>query len=203
MPTLRRVVSRAPQPAISLACAVLIGCAPVTPLLNQPLAWTPTKALDLGVTQSHGTPATVRFQSFTDTASDPALVGENLEQATARPVTTADPVGPFVTGHLQKLFAQAGYTSGGASAERVISGEVKEFFVRERNTYRGAVVLAVTVADRGGKVLWRGTAWGTNETFGRSYHLDNYQQVLSDSLVDAANNLLKNTALRRALTLRD
>lgn len=33
------------------------------------------------------------------------------------------------------------------------------------------------------------------------YHLGNYQQVLSDSLIDAANNLLKNPAVRASLTL--
>lgn len=62
-------------------------------------------------------------------------------------------------------------------------------------------MLNVTVSDHSGKVLWQGTVWGANQTFGRSYHIDNYQQVLSDSLIDAANNLLKNAAVRNALTL--
>ncbi|HJS88443.1 MAG TPA: hypothetical protein VJ738_00580 [Steroidobacteraceae bacterium] len=197
------LAARSPTPLVlSLALMVLGGCAQQTSLLNQPLAWTPTKTLDLGVTQG-GTPATVRFETFSDTASDPRLVGENHEQATPRPVTTADPVGDFVTGHLEQLFAQAGYPAGGANADRVISGEVSKFFVNEKDTYSGSVVLNVTVSDRTGKVLWRGTAWGANETFGRSYHLDNYQQVLSDSLIDAANNLLKSPALRAALTLNN
>lgn len=177
------------------------GCAQETPLLNQPLAWTPTTTLNLGVTQAHGTPATIRFETFSDTAVNPALVGENVEHMPARQVTTADPVGPFVTEHLRELFAQAGYSSGGADADRVISGEVRKFFVREGSTYDGSVVLDVTVSDRAGKRLWEGTAWGTNETFGRSYHLDNYQQVLSDAVIDAANNLLKSPALRSSLTL--
>lgn len=197
------LAARSPTPLVlSLALMVLGGCAQQTSLLNQPLAWTPTKTLDLGVTQG-GTPATVRFETFSDTASDPRLVGENHEQATPRPVTTADPVGDFVTRHLEQLFAQAGYPAGGANADRVISGEVSKFFVNEKDTYSGSVVLNVTVSDRTGKVLWRGIAWGANETFGRSYHLDNYQQVLSDSLIDAANNLLKSPALRAALTLNN
>jgi hypothetical protein len=154
----------------------------------------------LGVTQSRGTPATVRFQAFSDTAADPALVGENVEHTPARQVTTADPVAPFVTQHLRELFAQAGY-SGGANAERVISGDVRKFFVREGSSYDGSVILDITVSDHSGKVLWHGTVWGTNQTFGRSYHLDNYQQVLSDAVIDAANNLLKTPALRDSLTL--
>jgi len=187
--------------ACSVTAIVLGGCAQETPLLNKPLAWTPTNTLALGVTQSHGTPATVRFQPFSDTAANPALIGENVEQAPTRQVTTADPVGPFVTEHLQELFAQAGYSSAGTNADRVISGEVRKFFVREGGSYDGTVVIAVTVSDSSGKVLWQGTVWGTNETFGRSYHLDNYQQVLSDSVIDAANNLLKNPGLRTSLTM--
>lgn len=202
MPKLRCAAGPVALTVISIAATVLAGCAPTTALLNQPLAWTPTNTLDLGVTQAHGTPATVQFQDFTDTAADPARIGENLEQSTPRVVTTADPVGPFVTQHLQQLFTQAGYVPGGANPDRVISGEVQKFFVRETNTYRGNVVLVVYVRDRSGKVLWRGTAWGTNSTFGRSYHIDNYQQVLSDSLIDAANKLLKNPGLRQALTIR-
>lgn len=203
MPKLRPAAGLAALTAVSLASTMLVGCAPTTALLNQPLAWTPTTTLDLGTTQSHGTPATVQFQTLGDTASNPALVGENLENAAPRLVTTADPVGPFVTQHLQQLFAQAGYAPGGANADRVISGNVQKFFVRERNTYRGNVVLVLTVSDRSGNVVWRGTAWGTNQTFGRSYHIDNYQQVLSDSLIDAADNLLKNPDLRRALTIKN
>lgn len=196
-------VARLARPfAVSLALTALGGCAQQTPLLNQPLAWTPTKTLDLGVVQkSSGTPAVVRVETFADTASDPKLVGENVEQATPRLVTTADPVGAFVAQHLQQLFVQAGYPSAGANAERVVSGEVSKFFVNEKDSYSDSILLNVTVSDSNGKVLWQGTVWGANDTFGRSYHLDNYQQVLSDSLIDAANNLLKNPALRDTLTL--
>jgi hypothetical protein len=202
MPKLSSAARVAVPLAVTLAFTMLGGCAQQTPLLNQPLAWIPTKTLDLGVTQkTAGTPATVRVETFSDTASDPKLVGENVEQATPRLVTTTDPVGAFVTHHLQQLFAQAGYPAGGADADRVVSGEVSKFFVSEKDNYSGSVVLNVTVSDRSGKVLWQGTVWGANETFGRSYHLDNYQQVLSDSLLDAANNLLKNPALRDTLTL--
>src|SRR6185312_4933103 len=119
---------------VSLASTLLAGCAQETPLLNQPLAWTPTQTLDLGVTQkSSGTPAAVRIETFGDTANDPKLVGENLEHAAPRLVTTADPVNGFVTQHLRQLFAQAGYPSGGANADRVISGQVSKFFVSEKD----------------------------------------------------------------------
>jgi hypothetical protein len=197
---LRSAASGAALLTSAVAAIALGGCAQETPLLNEPLAWTPTTTLALGVTQSRGTPATVRFQAFSDTAADPALVGENVEHTPARQVTTADPVAPFVTQHLRELFAQAGY-SGGANAERVISGDVRKFFVREGSSYDGGVILDITVSDHSGKVLWHGTVWGTNQTFGRSYHLDNYQQVLSDAVIDAANNLLKTPALRDSLTL--
>lgn len=185
-----------------LGFAALAGCAQEKPLLNQSLAWTPTHQIDLGVTQSFGTPAAVRFETFTDSARNPALVGENVEQAKPRLVTTVDSVGRFVSRHLASLFAQAGYVSGGANAARVLSGRVSKFFVREHNLYRATVILHLTVSNRRGKVLWRGTVWGANKTFGRSYRLYNYNQVLSDAVVNAADKLLKNPALRAALMRR-
>lgn len=202
MSTSRSIARRATLATCCLALLALGGCAAQDPLLlNQPLAWTPTNSLDLGIAQGQGSPATVRFETFTDTAANPQLIGRNVEQTPARPVTTSAAVGPFVTQHLQQLFAQAGYSPGGATADRVISGEVSHFFVSESNTYQGSVILHVKVADESGKVLWQGTVDGTNETFGRSYHIDNYQQVLSDSLIDAANKLLKSPALRACLTM--
>lgn len=202
MPNLRTAIRPTVTLGVLMVSIGLAGCAQQTPLLNQPLAWTPTNTLNLGVSQKQGTPATVQFQTFSDTAENPKLVGENDEQSPPRLVTTSDAVGPFVTQHLQQLFAQAGYRSDG-NADRVISGEVSKFFVKEGNSYSGTVVLNVAVSDRSGKVLWRGTAYGANQTFGRSYHIDNYQQVLSDSLIDAANNLLKDPGLRSTLTLND
>ena len=185
-----------------LAFTALSGCAQEKPLLNQSLAWTPTHQLNLGVTQNVGTPATVRFETFTDSAQNRALVGENVEQAKPRLVTTIDSVGQFVTRHLANLFAQADYVSGGANAARIVSGQVSRFFVTEHNLYRATVILHLTVSNRGGKVLWQGTVWGRNKTFGRSYQLYNYNQVLSDAVVNAADKLLKNSALREALAQR-
>ena len=187
--------------ASSLALALISGCAPQRPLLNQSLVWTPTHQLDLGVTPNIGTLATVRFETFTDTAANPSLVGENVEQSKPRLVTTVTPVGQFVSEHLQHLFAQAGYTAGGTNAERVISGQVHKFFVREHNLYRASIVLTLTARNRSGAVLWQGTVWGRNRTFGRSYQLYNYNQVLSDSVVSVANQLLTNPSVRKALTL--
>jgi hypothetical protein len=186
---------------MSLALVLMAGCAPERPLLNQSLAWTPTHQLDLGVTPNIGTLATVRFETFADTVANPSLVGENVEQSKPRLVTTVSSVGQFVSEHLQHLFGQAGYAAGGANADRIISGQVHKFFVREHNLYRASVVLTLTVRNRSGAVLWRGTVWGRNRTFGRSYQLYNYNQVLSDSVVSVANQLLTNPSVRKALTL--
>ena len=187
--------------ASSVAFVLIGGCAPERPLLNQSLAWTPTHQLNLGVTPNIGTLATVRFETFTDTAPNPSLIGENVEQSKPRLVTTVSSVGQFVSEHLQSLFAQAGYSEGGTNAERVISGQVHKFFVREHNLYRASIVLTLTVRNRSGAVLWQGTVWGRNRTFGRSYQLYNYNQVLSDSVVSVANQLLTNPSVRKALTL--
>lgn len=69
MPMLRSAPSRAAPLWVCLAAAALAGCAQQTALLNQPLAWTPTKTLDPGVATTSGAPAKVRFQAFSDTAA--------------------------------------------------------------------------------------------------------------------------------------
>lgn len=201
--------------AAFLGLGVVAGCVRTTPLLNEPLTWSPSDTLSLGVRQNFGPPATVNFLPFKDTVAKPQLIGKNVEHPTVthlvtgsgkvipipRLVTTSDEVGPFVSQHLQDLFAQAGYRAGGTNASRVVSGVVHKFFVVEGSLYRATLDLSLTVRNRSGKVLWRGTVEGTSSTFGGSYRLDNYEQVLSNSVVSAADQLLQNPAFSKALAL--
>lgn len=200
---------------ICIGVSVLAGCVRTTPLLDEPLTWSPSDSLNLGVRQNFGPPATVRFVPFKDTAAKPRFIGKNVEHPTVthlvtgsgkvipipRKVTTSDNPGPFVSKHLQDLFATAGYRTGGKNASRVISGVVHKFFVVEGSLYRATLDLSLTVRNRDGKVLWRGSVEGKSSTFGGSYRLDNYEQVLSNSVVDAADQLLQNVAFSKALAL--
>jgi len=201
--------------AVSLGLGLLAGCVRTTPLENEPLTWSPSDSLSLGVRQNFGPPATVRFVPFEDTAENPHLIGRNVEHPTVnhittpsgrvvpipRQVTTSDDVGPFVSQHLQDLFGQAGYAAGGKDAKRVITGVVHKFFVVEGSLYKATLNLSLTVSNSDGKVLWTGTVIGTSSTFGGSYRLDNYEQVLSNSILDAADQLLHDPGFSKVLAL--
>jgi hypothetical protein len=49
---------------------------------------------------------------------------------------------------------------------------------------------AMLQVHSGDKLLWKGLAVGRATRFGRSYKLENYHEVLSDSLVEAVSRLL-------------
>ena len=87
----------------------------------------------------------------------------------------------------------------GSQADRVILTELHTFWVKETDTYESEVRGTFIVQDRSGKQLWKGTMNGTAKRFGRSLSAENYQEVLSDGMVDLVQNLLSNQKFREAL----
>lgn len=107
-------------------------------------------------------------------ASTHLVTGSGKVIPIPRKATASDHPGPFVSKSLRALFAKAGYGAGGRNASRVISGGVRKFFVVEGSVYRATPDLSLTVRNRGGKVLRRGSVQGKSSTFGGSYRLDNF-----------------------------
>jgi hypothetical protein len=166
-------------------------------LENIPLVWKPTTQLSSGAVES--TSAKVSFAAFKDTRQNPQLIAENREDETPKPVTTQDNVGAFVATHMREIFDHNGITTVDSGGDAIVSGEVRQFFVEETNTYAGQIALHVTVTSPSGKVLWEGSTSGTNSRFGRSYKAENYYETLSDTLIDATTSLLKNSDFVKAL----
>jgi hypothetical protein len=174
---------------------LLVACA--SQLKNVPLEWKPTADINSAVFK---VPASkIRFETFKDTRSQPALIAENREDDTPKPVTTKDDVGTFVSTQMRQVFNRLGYNIVDAGGDAVVSGDVTDFLVEETNRYRGNVVVHLTVRNPAGAVLWDGNASGSASTFGRSYSLENYYEVLSDSLVNATTALLQDHEFQRAL----
>jgi hypothetical protein len=170
-------------------------------LENSPLIWKPTNKLaPAGATDLRGLEHTkLQVLKVADGRQNATLLGENKENATPRVITTADDVPAFVTEHIKQIVSANGISVVDTGATHVLKLELKRFYVEETNLYRGDVQLAVTLTDAGGKQLWSGTSSGGAQRFGRSYKADNYYEVLSDSLIEATNSLLKNTTFRDAL----
>ncbi len=183
--------------AAALAAAALGACASHPPLRDVSLEWRPSTAFDGGVAQASS--RKVSFESFKDERQRPELIGQNDENTTPRTVTTRDDVGAFIATHMRPMFDRAGVTTVDSGGDVVLSGEVRQFFVEETGTYNASVSLHLTARDRSGTILWEGQVSGSASTFGRSYSMENYDQVLSDSIIEVTSALLKDPRFRDAL----
>ncbi len=167
-------------------------------LEHEPLQWKPTSELQLGGRQMSG--ATIQFEAFQDLRDNREAIGENLEDDQPKPVTTSDDVGGFVSSHMRGLFDHAGLKTVDNDGAVTIKGEVKQFFVTETNTYKSEVAIHLTVVARSGKTLWNGVVSGEATRFGRSYKIENYDEVLSDAVVNTVSSMLQSAEFQNALS---
>jgi len=170
-------------------------------LENIPLVWKPTSATTTGtVDLSALGQVRIRMDTLADQRENARLIGENREDAPKiLPVTTRDDVAPFVTRQLGELLAGYGLKVVNSGETVVVTGEVRRFFVTETGNYRGDVALLVTVRSPSGEERWNAIVSGSVKRFGRSYKAENYYEVLSDSLIEVVNRLVRSEGFVRAL----
>jgi hypothetical protein len=170
-------------------------------LENSPLVWKPTtNTASLGAVDLTGL-GNVKLQvpKVADGRQNPTLLGANKENATPRIITTSNDVPAFVTEHMKQIIAAAGLNVVDSGGTYVLKADLKQFYVDETDTYKGDVRLLVTLTNASGKAVWTGTTGGSSTRFGRSYKAENYYETLSDSLIEATYNLLKNPGFHDAL----
>ena len=170
-------------------------------LENSPLVWKPTTNVSsLGSVDLTGM-GNVKLQvaKVADGRQNPTLLGENKEKGAPRIISTTDDVPAFVTDHMKQLISGAGINVVDSGATRILKAELKQFYVEEMDLYKGDVRMVVTLTDANGKSLWTGTTGGSASRFGRSYKAENYFEALSDSLIEATYNLLRNPSFHDAL----
>jgi len=188
-----------------LVCLLASGAAAAreTVLENIPLKWSPTSTMaEMGPVDLTAPDLTVkiRVEGLVDSRQNPALIAQNTEKPDKpRPVTTSADVGAFVTEHLKDALRAGGLSTVDDAGDVTLSGEIRQFFVNEVNVYRGEASLVLHLKNSAGKEIWTGVINGDAERFGRSYRADNYYEVLSDTLLRAAHNLLANPAFHEAL----
>jgi hypothetical protein len=172
-------------------------------LENIPLKWTPTSTLsEMGVVDVSGALLTtkIHLDTLVDTRQNPSLIAENREHADKiRPVTTSGDVAGFVTDHLKESLHGAGLNTVDGGADFIVSGEIRQFFVTEVNTYDGEISLLIRVRNGSGKELWTGIVAGDATRWGRSYKAENYYEAISNMVLRATYNLLANPGFRAAL----
>jgi hypothetical protein len=193
---------------VFLACFLFGEAAFSSPKLlqNLPLKWTPTQALaEMGPIDVSGPLLTIKvhIDAFVDARQNQATIAENRENAGKfLPVTTSSDVAAFVTEHLREILLGAAINVVDGPGDVTLSGDVRQFFVTETNLYHGDLSLLVRLKNAGGKEIWSGVIVGGAEHFGRSYKAENYDETISDMVLNAAHNLLTNAAFHEALSSR-
>lgn len=178
------------------------------------LEWRPTGTIDppAVVTIPPGAPVavgsmmskTVRVEvkPLIDTRQNPKRIGENRESTgngCVFPVTTKDDPAVWTTDRIRFVLGKLGFETVETGGDVVLSGELRKFFVLEEGTYHGEIGLHLDVT-KAGTVVWSGLVTGSNTRFGRSYKLANYQETLSDSVIDAIGHLVEDSSFVRAVS---
>lgn len=174
----------------AILAAVAVAAVAAENMTNVHLIWKPTSTvLDYGVQpinlmQFEG--IKIAVLPFTDSRADKALMGENRESAAVKTVTTQDNVAAFATEHAIEILKGLAFpiSEDAAQARFTLTGEIIKFNVVERETYQGEVRIKLSILS-GNQLVWKGLIMGRASRFGRSYKLENYFEVLSDSLLEA------------------
>jgi hypothetical protein len=171
-------------------------------LENIPLEWKPTSPMSERAPVDLKGLEGIKLQidPFTDKREDPALIGRNTSKVPLRKVTTNEDVARFVTYRVKSLMSGLGLKVVESGGDVILKGEVRQFFAEDASRYNAEVGLQATFADANGKILWAVATSGSSSRFGISYKADNYYEVLSDALIGAVHELVRNPAFRKALT---
>ena len=189
-----------------LAACITIGAFTVAraadKLENIPLEWRPTAPMsERAPVDLKGLEGVkLQVEPFTDKREDPALIGRSMNQVPLRKVTTKDDVPRFVTYQAKLLLSGLGLDVVESGGTAILKGEVKKIFAEETNRYNATVELRITVTDPAGKVLWVVETTGTSSRYGIGYKAGNYYEVLSDALIGAVHEIVRNPNFKKSLT---
>lgn len=171
-------------------------------LVDIELAWKPTTETSEFQKHSFQNIASVDLyvENFTDGRKITPIrrIGENIEEAKDfLPVETRADVPAWITAHTAQVLKDVGLKIVNEKSQYILSGEIKEFFVSETDTYAGVLKIHF-ILKKGNQLVWQGDIVGKNTRSGRSYKYENYMETLSDSLIDACYQLLENDGFKSA-----
>ena len=163
--------------------------------LNMAPRYTPTSKIGLGVIQNSSTQLTLQV---VDQRNRGDLLGRNSEESPPVEVhaSPAD-VTKFVTEGLTREITGSGYSIV-PQAPLGFTITILEVWGEEVGTYKGSVRLKVDVT-KNGAVVDSFTVTGNSSRWGASLSEENYDEVLSDSLVNAIKNLITSPNFQKAL----
>ena len=192
--------------AVALTLSLLAGpvVAKTKLLVDLPLQWRPTTEMgELAAVDMTGLfELKLQMGTFKDNREDKTLIGENREdedEGKILPVTTKDDLAGWTGERIGYVLTQFGLSVVPDGGDAVIEGEILRLKISETGVYESDLGIKITVKDKKGKTVWQGLTNASEKRFGRSYKAENYYEVLSDSVLEAAHNLLSDANFRAAL----
>ena len=194
--------------SIRTCTAALVASSALTaadgPSFSMSLQWRPTSPLSDTTERIELMPfanVKVALKPLVDQRKDKTFVGENREKGYSRYVTTTDDVPVLLTSRVLDLMKEAGLPVSDKveGANLVLTGEILRYGVTETQTYKGELRLLLEIHS-GDKSVWKGMVVGRASRFGRSYKPENYQEVLSDVVVEAVSRMLSDQTFLRVLS---
>ena len=130
-----------------------------------------------------------------DLRQSPQAVGRYADDGFV--VQTTDNVGQYCTDRLGEMLVRGGaHLEPGAPT--TLEVELLDYFVVEGGSFEGTVRLRTTV-KRGGGTVWTKTYAGASKRWGRTHNPENFNEALSNSLAEAAQQLLRDEEFARTL----
>ena len=185
---------------------VVAGCAGMRhpTSVTVPLVLRPTEVPNAAVSMPHGQ-GRVHVAAVQDGRAEREKIGENRENSPPVPILADSSPTEFVRAALVEQLKNSGVkvAEGSDAADFTLAVTLTRFWAEESPNYDAQVMLAAEVRTRGGAAVWSGTASGHDGTFGRSLSAENYQQVLSNALVNAIASLTAKPQFQEALIPRE
>lgn len=134
---------------------------------------------------------------------DPAEIGTRTDDDDRlHTLRSVGEVGEYVTQVLGDLAADWGLKAEDG-ADRVLDVALIRYKIVETNqavgaTFNAEARLSGELRERGGEVLWSGTAAGDATRYGKKFSNENVNEVLSDALLEAFAELLSDGGLHDA-----
>ena len=169
--------------------------------LRVPLDYRPTDRIEV---TGLNVPPTVRLAvTVVDNRTDKSSIGQNSEGSPPVPIYPNEPSPDvFVRDAIAHEFANAGIPieTDAHRASKVLTLRLERLWAEETNTYKSSIATDAQLIDSSGRRLWQGKVTGGSERFGRSLSAENYQETLSDAVVNLVDNLLRNPGFVDALS---
>ena len=142
---------------------------------------------------------TLHVEPFTDVRQAPSVIGENPGKKPPVSVHTSSDVAEFVTKAVARELTQLGLEMREQGAERILTGEITQFWVKDTGSYEGTIRVKVTLRDATGTELWTGLATGRGDNWGRQLKPLNYTETLTAALLDLIRNIVGTPEFMKAI----